>query len=798
MQTIYEQVKDGVYSSDVIITKEEWLDILKDEAVTKCYKEAILYFFYENGHKGTCVTVSRKYGNSPNAINTYVWNFGKLVQNRLNRFQIIGVDGKTTYWPVPMKQGRDLPKGSEGVFEWTLRPELVDAIREYLMWYLVGQYKDLRKTMPIRCSVEGKSYDELYKWELITKCQGKSLIEIADSVKSTNLVDAPRINAVFKDVIAKRHDGFLVALQHLVDETVPLNARLAEFKSSMSAIIEHGFASKANDERTAATILTCYNPDKYTFYKYEGMYDNLCRYLGEEKKPTGSCYEHYLDLIRPLAEMAAKDVELQNLVSPMLEGQRKSDLLLAQDMVWMLVNWMQERMGFVGSLVWSEKKRVWLWSGDHGTANLTMLRCGSSAKTVKDFRPFKSKNALVKAYQEDVGNKDVNIPTAYWNFVHEVKQEDVVVVFKSKTEGGKRFLLLYGWGKFMSDCLFDETNADPMGRNVEWHRPFLEVPIEDKEIGNSLFFQGTTDKQAQHIIELLKIEKGHTPETMNTKLQSYIDLLKANHNLILTGAPGTGKTHLAKAIAEEMHAEAKLVQFHPSYDYTDFVEGLRPKEENGNVGFERKDGVFKAFCAKALEDYGRDFVFIIDEINRGEISKIFGELFYSIDPGYRGVKGRVDTQYQNMVEEGDVFKEGFYVPDNVYIIGTMNDIDRSVESMDFAMRRRFAWKEVTAEESMQMLEGMTEGEKLKNRMSNLNAAILKTNGLGKAYQIGAAYFLKYNPNYGFEQLWNYHLEGLLREYLRGTRNIDDEIKKLKDAYENESVQNEGTDNDNGQ
>ena len=94
----------------------------------------------------------------------------------------------------------------------------------------------------------------------------------------------------------------------------------------------------------------------------------------------------------------------------------------------------------------------------------------------------------------------------------------------------------------------------------------------------------------------------------------------------------------------------------------------------------------------------RTFIFIIDEINRGEISKIFGELFFSIDPGYRGEKGRVQTQYQNMIEDGDVFKKGFFVPDNVYIIGTMNDIDRSVESMDFAMRRRFAWAEVTAEE----------------------------------------------------------------------------------------------------
>ena len=402
-------------------------------------------------------------------------------------------------------------------------------------------------------------------------------------------------------------------------------------------------------------------------------------------------------------------------------------------------------------------------------------------------------------------------------------------------------------------------------------------------------------------------------------------MLIESKNLIFRGAPGTGKSYLAKEIAadiisngyfddytlltDEQKKQVEFVQFHPSYDYSDFVEGLRPKvNADGTMGFELQDGIFKKFVAQArknFEDsqksketvekelsvqeamaeffaglelgvdtfktingneftiisvddshinisipgnatvnklslnldevrqmlesglkfekikdittffgktfatqaYSYDFaiykaikakkitaskvkakqaelkkyIFIIDEINRGEISKIFGELFFAIDPGYRGRSGEISTQYSNLHPNPD---EKFYIPENVYIIGTMNDIDRSVDSFDFAMRRRFRFVELRADERLEML-ALLENEKLEaeaiRRMTSLNKEIAAVEDLNENYQIGASYFLKLKT-LDFDQLWTDYLHPLLQEYIHGMYDEDGIMKRFAKAY----------------
>ncbi len=431
----------------------------------------------------------------------------------------------------------------------------------------------------------------------------------------------------------------------------------------------------------------------------------------------------------------------------------------------------------------------------------------------------------------------------------------------------------------------NEPNIEIPGvKNTEFSIDDLELSSEEDPNSKFITFYDT----------FVGIENKIKSSNISEFSNKISNTLLSSKNIILHGAPGTGKSYITKHVAslitgigiDELDSsdQYEFVQFHPSYDYTDFVEGLRPvkADESDEISFELVDGIFKRFCKKAYEakfvkgadnfkdaweklinkineskeDYmmenstnpatinskgnikfkssvatkehvynlykegttdlkyktypkivlehlkdpkneckldtfkigkeskvAKKFVFVIDEINRGEISKIFGELFFSIDPGYRGDKYGILTQYSNLHENK---KEKFFIPDNVYIIGTMNDIDRSVDSFDFAMRRRFRFIEIKYSDTDYMLDNLNnheEAEKAKDVLESLNKAISKIEELNDNYHIGPSYFLKLEElGYNYDLLWKDFIKPLLEEYLRGSYNITDKLDKLEKAY----------------
>ena len=880
-----------VASCDIGVSKEEWLELLKDSAMPIRYKEALIKVFYAPNHRGSCTSICNELGGDPQSLNFDIADCGEYVQKRLGRFQIIRPNGKPCYWLVPMAEGKDLPRGSEGTFEWQLRPELTEAIKEYLYWYLVECYKKLRKDIRI----DDEKWDEAYKWQLVTECQGKDFISIVNKVRVTNLIYTPLVSPTLDFVIKERPKEFEEAVQSLADGQVLLDKRIQDFSATMQEIADVPDNDKqnlyANDERTASAILTCIDPNTYTTYKY-GLYKTVCQYLNMLPKKTGKCYSHFLELIKPLLHIVENDNELHDLVAPSIENYVKSDLLLAQDVLWSLFVSFPKQLGFIHSLLW--RARYWCVGHIYNDEDSQWSRF--------------IKEGVWEAWFNDkvTGQRQLKL-------AKKIKKGDIVIIKSSFTKGTNHDIpcvRIFAIGEVTSEegsIRKEETWTIASYKvNYFWQG---QIDFDGSKYGRyRRIIDECTDKE---IVNYINSVRNAEP---TKKYAKYIELLEQNKNLVLTGAPGTGKTFMAKAIAKEMGCsddEMAFVQFHPSYDYTDFVEGLRPVRDSDNFGFELRNGIFKDFCAKALQNFkdsekpierlqkessvreiledfieeaidketkfktsgtknsfsivennertitvevpanektrlvklskaelidlmenekpvtsGKDiqehfhrkhrtqqdsytfvlynniknqaakepsvevskvdtknYVFIIDEINRGDISKIFGELFFAIDSGYRGERGKVNTQYQNIIEDGDPFKAGFFVPENVYIIGTMNDIDRSVENMDFAMRRRFSWVEVTPNDTESMLDELSCVEKAKDTMKRLNEAIRLVEGLGSAYMIGPAYFRKLGENGGdFDKLWKMNIEPLLREYLRGFRKTGEIMNQLSMAY----------------
>ncbi|MEF2843455.1 MAG: AAA family ATPase [Catenibacterium sp.] len=441
--------------------------------------------------------------------------------------------------------------------------------------------------------------------------------------------------------------------------------------------------------------------------------------------------------------------------------------------------------------------RYWLYAPGEGSCmwdefyTLGIMAIGWGE--IGDLSTFDSKDAMKIKMREviDESLSYKNAAHATWQFANEMKIGDIVFVKKGMHQ-------IIGRGVVMSDYEYDDTRDDEYKNirqvdwthNGKWPHPGQAVMKTLTDITsytdyveklNSLF-EDETEEDAEDV------EKTYPPYTKEDFLSEVFmpeeeydklsGILRIKKNIILQGAPGVGKTFVAKRIAFSMMGvkdveRVMMVQFHQSYSYEDFIMGFRPSTD----GFELKRGAFYNFCKKAEIDGDNDYFFIIDEINRGNLSKIFGELFMLIENDKRGVS--LQLLYSD---------EKFSVPKNIYIIGMMNTADRSLAMLDYALRRRFAFFEIKpgfTTDGFRKYRMSLENEKFDKLIAcveSLNNAISNDESLGDGFCIGHSYFCNLLPDTINDQVLSgiveYELIPLLKEYWF------DEPTKVKDWSSN--------------
>ncbi len=397
---------------------------------------------------------------------------------------------------------------------------------------------------------------------------------------------------------------------------------------------------------------------------------------------------------------------------------------------------------------------------------------------IGDLSLFKNKSEIKeimkKIYNPNLSYK--NAAHATWQFANEMKVGDIIFVKKGRSQ-------LIGRGIVTSDYFYDsEAEEYNHIRTVNWTHhgewsypgkaamktltdvtPYIDVVEKLKNI----FDDGTSE-------DVEEVEKSYSSYTKEDFLNDVFmseeeyerlrSVFVFKKNIILQGAPGVGKTYAAKRLAYSLIGEknaerVKMVQFHQSYSYEDFIMGFRPSD----IGFELRKGTFYNFCKRAELDAVNDYFFIIDEINRGNLSKIFGELFMLLENDKRGAS--LQLVYSD---------EKFSIPDNLYIIGMMNTADRSLAMLDYALRRRFAFFELQPgfdTDGFKTYQSNINNRKLDNLIAcvkNLNYAIATDESLGEGFCIGHSYFCNLTPESVNDQVISniveYELIPLLKEY----------------------------------
>ena len=707
---------------------------------------------------------------------------------------------------------------------------------------------------------------ELYKWKLVTKQIGHPNTDAEDFAREINALRFQNL-CYSTQLTAIRHfaeyepEDYREAFKNLFDENVDLQKRIDSFTSSCKNLwdgkIKKNFGPNTSamcDERLISCFLTLHDPQNYTFYKSD-VYASLCNLLGVEAKTAGQKLVHFYELLKQhLIPLVEQDAELMDSVNKELhkEDCLQSTLLTAQTALW----------NYVSKLRKNNNKQVWLFLGgkdaddyhfDEMYNDGVMALCGwdkvGDLSNCSDKESIDKRRESVSDYQSNTGNLTAMLHA----IANEIKEGDIVLAKYSTSD-------IVGMGIVTGDYRYDEKSVyGKHCRDMSWtHKGLWHCASILKEFGQNNFPAKalTNVTKSKYIPKILEMIEGDNKQDNNTQtleaMMEEIQILKQKKQIILQGAPGTGKTYKTAAIAvgmcnptfsdfedhkkvmeeyERLQDEGQIAfcTFHQSMDYEDFIEGLKPEVKGDAVEYNVENGIFKTICelaqtkenadiATCIDKYlqtikgyenrkkiptlsgkselyvwwteGNDtistrsvlsksekggqyspsplniekvkvqalgegvennwrqyaqafinavkkeynlenqvsdkpYVLIIDEINRGNVSKIFGELITLLEADKRSGGGTHHISLKLPYSKVD-----FSVPSNLYIIGTMNTTDRSTGTIDYAVRRRFAF--VTLESKADVIENWCNAQSVPSDVKKAALALFaQINGLGK-------------------------------------------------------------------
>ena len=707
---------------------------------------------------------------------------------------------------------------------------------------------------------------ELYKWELVTKQVGHPNTDAEDFTKEIhslvfkNLCYGPQVTAI-RNFAKYEPEDYRDAFKGLFDETIDIQERVNTFTSACITLwdekVKRNFTKQTRamcDERLISCFLTLHDPQKYTFYKPD-VYDSFCRILEVEPKKTGQKLVHFYELLHQyLIPLVEQDTELMESVNNELQKEEciKSTILIAQTVLW----------NYVRKLRKDGKQQVWLFLGGKDANDYhfeemyddgVMALCGwdkvGDLSDCPDKESVDKRRQSIDEYQFNTGN----LTGMLHAIANEINEGDIVLAKYSKSD-------VVGMGVVTGDYRFDDDSVyGKHCRDISWtHKGLWHCASILKEFGQDEFpakalTNVTKYKYIPKILEMIEGDSkqdNNNPQTFETMTE--IEILRQKKQIILQGAPGTGKTYKTASIAvgicnpaftdfanhqkvmeeyERLLNEGQIAfcTFHQSMDYEDFVEGLKPEVKGNAVEYNVQNGIFKTICEKAqtkedadittcidkylqsikgyenkktiptltgkselyvwwtegndtistrsvlsksekgdqyspsplniekvkmqalgegvennwrhyaqafinavkkeynLENQVSDkpYVLIIDEINRGNVSKIFGELITLLEADKRSGGG---THHISL--KLPYSKDDFSVPSNLYIIGTMNTTDRSTGTIDYAVRRRFAF--VTLESRADVIENWCDSQSVASDVKKAALALFaQINGLGR-------------------------------------------------------------------